>query len=123
MLFYKILDIFFVVFHTVLVLFNLFGWAYSKTRFWNLITLFLTAISWFGFGYFFGIGYCILTDWHWQVLHKLGQINLPDSYIQYLLNRLIGINTNSQIVDVCTAVGFIVSSVLSIFLNIKYRKK
>ena len=88
---FKFLDIFFLVFHSLLILFNLFGWMWKKTRRLNLITLLLTGFSWVGLGLFYGWGYCFLTDWHWQVLKKAGELNLPDSYVQYLLNRILGI--------------------------------
>ncbi|HPF94086.1 MAG TPA: DUF2784 family protein, partial [Tenuifilaceae bacterium] len=65
---YMLLDVFFVAFHTLLIAFNLFGWIWWRTRKANLITLLLTGLSWIGLGLFFGIGYCPLTDWHWQVL-------------------------------------------------------
>lgn len=121
---YHFLDFFFVVFHTFLVLFNLLGWIHPKTRKWNLVTLALTAVSWFGFGIFYGIGYCILTDWHWQILQKLGETNVPDSYIQYLLERLLGLHTNARIVDICTMAGFILSVIISVFLNVNdYKRK
>jgi hypothetical protein len=47
-----ILDYFFIIFHTVLILFNVFGWIIPRWRFSNLIVLSLTAVSWgfLGFG-------------------------------------------------------------------------
>ena len=58
-------DIFFVVFHTALILFNMAGWIWKKTRLANLITLLLTGSSWLVLGLIVGsLGYCPLTDWH-----------------------------------------------------------
>ena len=54
---YQLLNIFFFVFHTLLMLFNCFGWAWKKTRPWNLVTLLLTAGSWFIVGIWYGWGY------------------------------------------------------------------
>ena len=69
---YQILDIFFVVFHSSLVLFNLFGWLWRKTRVINLVTLSLTGASWLFLGMIYGSpGYCPLTDWHFNILIKL----------------------------------------------------
>ncbi|MBI5707465.1 MAG: DUF2784 family protein [Armatimonadetes bacterium] len=56
----------FFVFHTALILFNLFGWVSRKTRKWQLVTLGLTACSWLVFGFWRGWGYCLCTDWHLQ---------------------------------------------------------
>lgn len=72
MLWLRLLDVAFFAFHTVLVLFNLLGWVWRPTRRWNLITLGVTACSWFVMGLWYGIGYCICTDWHWQVRRELG---------------------------------------------------
>jgi len=68
MLLYRLLDYFFLVFHLGIVIFNLFGWIWPKTRKANLILLLLTAASWFGLGLIYGIGFCPFTEWHWQVL-------------------------------------------------------
>jgi len=73
-MFYRILDIFFVVFHTSVILFNLFGWIWRKTRKYNLILLVITGASWLILGLIVGtLGYCPLTDWHFDVLEKLGE--------------------------------------------------
>lgn len=118
-----IADIFFVVFHTILTLFNAIGWIWKKTRKLNLITLLLTGASWFILGLFYGIGYCPLTDWHFQILRKLGHMNLPYSYIEYLTERLTPFNPNPQLVDTTTAVVFFVALALSVILNIRDRRK
>jgi hypothetical protein len=51
-----ILDYFFIIFHTVLILFNVFGWIIPRWRFSNLIVLSLTAVSWGFFGIWYGYG-------------------------------------------------------------------
>lgn len=114
---YKFLDIFFVIFHTTLILFNLLGWIWKKTRFANFITLVLTAASWFILGIFYGIGYCPLTDWHFNILRKLGEQGLPGSYIKYLVDRLTGLDFNAQLVDFATVAGLFVALALSIYTN------
>ena len=121
--FLQTVDIFFVVFHTTLTIFNLLGWIWKKTRKLNLITLGLTGASWFILGLFYGIGYCPLTEWHFQILNQLGEHNLPSSYIEYLTERLSGLEINSDLVDITTAVGFFVALGLSIILNVKDKKK
>lgn len=120
-----LLDIFFIVFHTSLVLFNLFGWIWRKTRRLNLVTLLLTGASWFILGIFYGIGYCPLTDWHFRILEKLGETNLPNSYMSYLAERLTGIHFNPDLVDALTLAGFILALVLSVVCNARdfVRKK
>jgi len=111
-------DIFFVVFHTILTLFNALGWIWKSTRKLNLITLLLTGGSWFILGLFYGIGYCPLTDWHFSILRKLGHHNLPYSYIEYLIERLTPFNPSPDLVNASTGVVFFVALGLSVFLNI-----
>ena len=116
----KYLDYFFTGFHTALIIFNLFGWIHPKTRKLNLITLLLTGVSWFILGIFYGIGYCPLTDWHFKILEKLGETNLPNSYITYLVARLTGYNFKEALIDRITLAGFLVALVISVFLNTIY---
>lgn len=120
---YQFLNIFFFVFHTILTLFNCLGWAWKKTRRLNLITLLLTAGSWFVVGIWYGWGYCFCTDWHWEVREKMGIYDQSTSYIHFLLLKLIGINFQKDLVDKVTLAVFFVSLALSIWLNIRdYRR-
>ena len=117
MLLYHFFNYFFLIFHTILTLFNLLGWMWKKIRLANFITLMLTGISWFGLGIFYGIGYCPLTDWHWQVLEKLKHHDLPYSYIKYLIERLTNINVNANIAEISTAVAFFFAVIMSVYYN------
>ena len=115
---FHILDIFFVVFHTSLIFFNLFGWIWRRTRILNLIALLLTGASWLILGIIVGtLGYCPLTDWHFSILNKLGETGLPDSYIKYLADRLTGLDFNPSLVDHATLYAFLTALGVSIFLN------
>jgi len=120
---YSVLDIFFVIFHTVLILFNIAGWIWKRTRKANLITLLLTGASWFILGIFYGIGYCPLTDWHFDVLEKLGRTGMPSSYTEYLLERIFRMDFRASFVDKLTALSLFLALILSIVLNIRDRKK
>lgn len=115
----KTLDIFFTVFHTCLIFFNLFGWIWQRTRRLNLICLLLTGASWVFLGFFYGFGYCPLTDWHFNVLRKLGHTDLPDSYLSFLFTRLTGIHIDQSLVDAVTLVGLIAALVISLILNFR----
>jgi len=117
---YRILDLFFVVFHTSLILFNLFGWLWKKTRLANLITLGITGASWLFLGLIVGmLGYCPLTDWHFDILYKLGKTDLPTSYIKYLIDRLTGLDVSESLVNGATLWCFVAALVLSLFLNLR----
>jgi hypothetical protein len=119
----RLLDVFFTVFHTFLILFNLLGWIWEKTRRLNLICLLLTAGSWLILGIFHGIGYCLLTDWHFSVLERLGHTDLPSSYISFLIRRLMGLSPDQGLVDAATAGGLIMALVISLYLNFRNRIK
>ena len=115
---YRILDIFFVVFHSSLVIFNIFGWVFRKTRRLNLITLILTGSSWLFLGLLVGtLGYCPLTDWHFRILEKMGKTNLPFSYMKYLFDRITGLNIGEKLVDKLTLVVFVAALAASIIFN------
>ncbi len=116
---YQFLNFFFFCFHTVLIFFNTFGWIFYKTRKWNLITLLLTAFSWFVLGIWYGWGYCFCTDWHWSVRRHLGYHDESNSYIQFLAQKLTGINFSVQLVDSVTAIVFFTSLALSIVFNVR----
>lgn len=117
----KFLDIFFTAFHSLLVLFNLFGWIWKRTRRLNLICILLTAASWIGLGIFYGWGYCPLTDWHFSILRRLGYDDLPSSYLSFLFTRLTGLQIDQQLVDGLTLWGLVIALIISIFLNFRYR--
>jgi hypothetical protein len=120
MLGYHILDVFFVIFHTSLILFNLFGWIWKKTRLANLITLLLTGASWLLLGLIVGtLGYCPLTDWHFNILSRLGETDLPYSYIKYLVDRLTGLDVNQALVNSATLYGLLAALAISLVLNIR----
>ncbi len=117
---YRILDIFFVVFHTSLIFFNLLGWIWKKTRVLNMVTLVLTGSSWLFLGLITGtMGYCPLTDWHFAVLGKLGKTGLPSSYIKYLTDRLTGLDVNATLVDNLTLYAFLAVLLISLIINMR----
>jgi hypothetical protein len=121
---YRILDIFFLIFHTFLIFFNLFGWIWKRTRKLNLIVLSLTGASWLFLGLIVGtLGYCPLTDWHFRILEKLGNTDLPYSYTKYLADRLTGLDINATMVDNATLYSFLAALVISIVLNLRDYKK
>ena len=115
----KIIDVFFIGFHTILILFNVFGWLVPRWRFANFISLSLTAFSWFILGIWFGWGYCVCTDWHWQIREMLGYQNTSSSYIHFLILELTNINIPTKLVDTTTAIVFFAVFLISIYLNLR----
>ena len=117
------LDIFFTIAHIVLTLFNLTGWIWKRTRKFHLVTLGLTLISWFIFGFWYGWGYCFLTDWHWQVKEKLGERNLPNSFIKYYADKLSGKNFDPSFVDNVTLGCLVFAIVAAVYVNFIRKRK
>lgn len=114
---YHVANIFFFVFHIALILFNLFGWIFKPLRKWNLITLGITAFSWFILGIFYGFGYCFLTDWHWQVREELGHTIRHNSYVHFLIETLFNVRVSATLVDSGTAIAFLAAVIMSITAN------
>ena len=119
----QLADIFFTILHLVIIGFNLFGWIFYKTRKAHFITIFLTAISWFVLGIWFGVGYCPITDWQWQVKQKLGEQNLPNSFIKYYGEKMTGSRLDTAFVDIVTLTAFLLAATLSIYFRFFSKKK
>jgi hypothetical protein len=117
------LDIFFTVAHLAFTGFNLTGWIWKKTRKVHLITLGLTIASWLILGIWYGWGYCFLTDWHWDVKEKLGEKNLPNSFIKYFADRIAGKDINPSLVDNITLGCLVFAVTASVYVNFLMKKK
>jgi len=113
-----IANVFFFVFHTALILFNVFGWIPATTRRWNLITLLLTLFSWTVLGIWKGAGYCLCTDWHWQIRRAMGIKENADSYIVLLVQKISGWTPPTSLANTVAMWVFIVSFLASVTLNV-----
>jgi len=120
---YLFLDYFLIYFHTILILFNLFGWIWQRTRKLNLISLLIVACSWLILGIWYGVGYCPLTELHWNIKLLIGETNLPYSYIKYLVDFYFNTDSNPILIDYITAILFILSLIISVYLNILQKYK
>ena len=119
----EFLDVFFVVFHSALMAFNLFGWIPKRTRRLHLLVSGLTWLSWLGLGLFFGFGYCPCTDWHWDVKRALGERHLPASYVKYYADALTGMDWDGNLVNrIVTGLGA-AALVISIYVNFPPRSR
>lgn len=121
---FRLLDIFFLIFHTGFTVFNVVGWMFRKTRKIHCITMTLTAFSWFVIGIWYGWGYCFCTDWHWQIREALGKPIPYYSYIQFLIAELTGYVPNAEVTNFVVGLVFILCFVLTIYYNrIDFKKK
>ena len=113
----KFLDILLTLAHFALIGFNVLGWVWPKTRRAHLITVAATAFSWFVLGIWFGWGYCPITDWQWKVKQRLGETNLPNSFIKYYADKISGKDIDPKIVDTATLSVFVAVIILTVILN------
>ena len=119
----QLADIFFTVLHFAIVLFNLFGWIPRRTRKVHFACILITAASWFILGIWFGIGYCPITDWQWDVKHKLGEHNLPPNFIEYYAEKITGHDFSSQFIEIMIGVCFGLAALASVWVNFGRRKE
>ena len=117
------LDIFLTIVHLIIIFFNLLGWIWKSTRRLHFYSILLTAISWFGLGIWFGMGYCPITDWQWQVKEQLGEENLPASFIKYFADRVTGQSIDPGLIDTLTAVFFLLAAALSVYFKFRRPQK
>ena len=113
-----LLEIVVALFHGALTLFNLLGWIPPKTRRVHLGVILATLASWSILGIFYGMGYCPFTDWQWDLKRRLGETDLPNSFIEYYLERLTGIDFDPATVDAwvlgCAIFAFVMSTALNV---------
>ena len=117
-----VLDILLTLLHLVIIIFNLFGWIPFYTRKVHLVSIFLTAASWFLLGIWFGIGYCPITEWQWNIKERLGERNLPDSFIKYYADKITGKDFDPGLVNTMTTVFFALAVIMSLYVNF-FKKK
>jgi hypothetical protein len=118
----RILDLLLTLLHFTIISFNLFGWIWKPTRKVHFICILITAGSWFILGIWFGIGYCPITDWEWYIKEKLGETNLPGSFIKYYADKISGKPVSASLVDTLTSVCFFLAALFSAYVNF-FRKK
>ena len=120
---YLILDYLLTLLHLLIVGFNLLGWIWPATRKAHFIVVVVTASCWLILGIWYGVGYCPLTDWQWQVKEHLGEQGLPNSFIKYMVDKVSPVAVSSDTIDTLTAGGFAIAAFLSVYLNFFGKKK
>ena len=121
---YSFLDLAFLVGHSALIAFNLFGWIWPKTRRLHLLSILLTAASWVALAPWFGLGYCPCTDWHWQIKEALGQTDLPNNYLTYLFDTWFGLEITDATAERLAYLCLTPALLASLSLNLRdYSKR
>ncbi len=113
----RVLILLLTLLHFAIIGFNLFGWIWKRTRKLHFICVIVTAGCWFILGIWFGIGYCPITDLEWHLKEKLGEHNLPNSFIKYYADIIFGKPINASLIDTLTAVCFFLAAMISVYVN------
>ena len=117
------LDVMFFVFHTGLILFNLAGWIWPKTRRLHFFCVASTLFSWVVMGAFYGFGYCLCTDWHFQVRRSLGLPVFGHTYLQLMADVFMGINLSQTVSNLLAGGGLFLILVAMISVSIRQRRR
>ena len=112
-----VLDVFLFSLHVVIIGANLFAWLWKKTRRLHLWIVGATLFSWLVLGIWYGFGYCVLTDWEWEVKRALGEKDLPHSFVQYLSDNVLGLYLDTQLIDGLTLGSFLIAIIGSCYVN------
>jgi hypothetical protein len=69
------------------------------------------------------MGYCPVTDWQWEVKEKLGETDLPASFIKYFADKISGNDIPVKIINTGTLIGFIIAVLGTIWANFINKKR
>jgi hypothetical protein len=116
----EVYDWLFHLVHILVIVINSTFWMSFRTLKISQMTLLSTLVSWLGFGFFYGFGYCFLTDWHWQLKHQMGDVNLPPSYIKLVLDRTFRQDFDANLIDKMTIMILLVSIVGCTIQTLRY---
>lgn len=119
----QFLDILFTGLHLCVIAFNLFAWMWKKTRKAHLVVAGSTLLSWFLLGIWYGWGYCFITDWQWRVKEKLGETNLPASFVKYFADKITGKDFPPSLIDNITLYSFLAAILISVYFNFFRKEK
>lgn len=102
-----LMNVVFLVGHTLLIFFNLFGWAFRRIRNLHLLCLIATLFSWIVMGAWYGYGYCLCTDWHFQIRRAMGLDDNVSSYLQLISRLCFGVELTRWTSDVLAVTGLL----------------
>lgn len=90
----------------------------------HIVCLGATLFSWFVMGAWKGMGYCICTDWHFQIRRNMGIHDNIHSYIQLIAKSFFGVEMDRMTSDLSAGGGllFILLATLAVWGAGLFRK-
>lgn len=114
-------NIFLFVFHAGLMLFNMVGWAWPQTRRLHFLCIAATLFSWVVMGTYYGFGYCLCTDWHFQIRRSLGLPVFGQTFLQLMSRVFIGIDMSRTVSNLLTGGGLLLIVVAMIAVQARQK--
>ena len=103
--------------HLFIIVFSVIGWLIPPLRPLHLLLCLLIAFSWLVLGACKGWGYCLVTDWQWQLMRKMGKTDLPSSYMPMLYRFFTDHAGDDQRIETITRSVFFCSLLASLAVN------
>ena len=103
--------------HLFIIVFSVIGWMIPALRPFHLLLCLLIAFSWLVLGARKGWGYCLVTDWQWNLMRRMGRTDLPSSYMPMLYRFVTGHAGDEQRIETVTRAVFFCSFLASLVVN------
>lgn len=117
------LNILFFVLHSALIVFNLSGWMFPRARRMHLVCVMATLFSWIVMGAWKGLGYCLCTDWHFQIRRELGLPTDVNTYVQLMFQVMLGVRIDRLTSDILAAGSLLIVLVITGIVWVRDSKK
>ena len=103
--------------HLFIIIFSVIGWMIPALRPYHLLLCLMIASSWFVLGANKGWGYCLVTDWQWNLMRRMGRTDLPSSYMPLLYRSITGHEGDDKRIELVTRSVFSCSFLASLVVN------
>ena len=103
--------------HLTIIIFSVTGWMIPALRPFHLLLCLLIAFSWLVLGARKGWGYCLVTDWQWNLMRRMGRTDLPSSYMPMLYRFITGHEGDNRRIEMVTRSVFFCSLLASLVVN------